>query len=246
MNWSEWIHYFQRNRENLMPIEWENVYRLSAYEKAAILASIQEFQLGESSEGRNLIEAARRYADRTGDVQYVPALQWFIQEEQRHARDLGRFMMQQGLPLAQSHWVDSIFRFLRRTFNLEVSVVVLLTAEIIAVAYYKALHDATASPVLRGLCRQILRDESQHLRFQIDTLTHLRQGRSALALFVAGILQRILFIGTLLVVWSGNHRVYRAGRVSWGQFWWLNWRLFNRLFAGLGSSLSKVRAMANQ
>lgn len=244
MNWNEWIHYFQDNRKHLMSIDWENSYRLSPYEKTAILASLQQFQLGESSEGRCLIEAAKRYADRTGDAQYVTALQWFIQEEQRHARDLGRFMMQQGLPLAQTHWVDSIFRWLRRAFNLEVSVVVLLMAEIIAVAYYKALHDATAAPILRELCRQILHDESQHLRFQIDTLTRLRQGRSSLGLFVTGVLQRILFAGILLVVWSGHHRVFRAGCMSRGQFRWLNWRLFNRLLASK-TRLSNVRAMPN-
>lgn len=245
MNWNHWIQYFQHNRENLLPIDWDDTYRLSGYEKTAILNSIQQFQLGESSEGRCLIEAARRYADRSGDAEYVTALQLFIQEEQRHARDLGRFMMQQHLSLAQTHWVDSIFRWLRRSFNLEVSIVTLLMAEIIAVTYYKALHDATAAPVLRGLCRQILHDEAQHLRFQIDILSRLRKGRSAIGFLLTNILQRILFSGTLMVVWSGHYPVLRAGRTSLGQFWWLNWRLFNRLFTRIELSRSKLRATPN-
>ncbi len=245
MNWNHWIQYFQQNREDLLPIDWDDTYRLSSYEKTAILESVQQFQLGESSEGRCLLEAAKRYADGSGDAEYVTALQLFIQEEQRHARDLGRFMMQQHLPLAQTHWVDSIFRWLRRAFNLEVSVVVLLMAEIIAVTYYKALHDATAAPVLRGLCRQILRDEVHHLRFQIDTLARLRQGRSPIGFLLTHCLQRILFSGILMVVWSGHYPVLLAGRTSLGQFWWLNWRLFNRLFGGLESSLSKLRVTPN-
>jgi len=243
MNWTEWTQYFQRNRQHLLSINWEDTYRLSDYEKTAILASLQQFQLGESSEGKHLLAAAQRFADHSGEADYVSALQLFIQEEQRHARDLERFMMQQGLPLAQHHPVDSIFRWLRRSFNLEVCIVALLMAEIIAVAYYKALHDATAAPVLRGICQQILRDEAQHLRFQLDTLARLRCGRSPIRFFVTDIFQRILFVGILMVVWSGHRRVFRAGGVSFGQFWWLNWWRFNRLFAWFGTRLAKANAL---
>jgi hypothetical protein len=242
MNWTEWTQYFIRNQGRLLPIDWEDTYRLSAYEREAILASIQQFQLGESSEGNHLLAAAKQYAARSGETDYVMALQLFIQEEQRHARDLGRFMMRQRLPLAQEHWVDSVFRWLRRAFNLEVCIVALLMAEIIAVAYYRALHDATASPVLRCICQQILRDEAHHLRFQLDTLARLRQGRSPIGLLLTNLLQRILFSGTLLVVWWGNHHVFQAGRTPWGQYWWLNWRLFNRLLASK-TRLSRVRVM---
>jgi len=244
MNLGEWVEYFIHNQGHLLPIDWDNPYRLSVYEKEAILKSIQQFQLGESSEGNHLLAAAKQYAERSGEADYVMAVQLFIQEEQRHARDLGRFMMQQGMRLAHAHWVDSVFRWLRRTFNLDVCIVALLMAEIIAVVYYRALHDATASPVLREICQQILRDEGYHLRFQIDMLARLRQGRLPLGLLLTNILQRILFSGTLLVVWSGHHRVFHAGRMSFGQFWWLNWRLFNRLLASK-TRLSRVRVMPN-
>ena len=43
--------------------------------------------------------------------------------------------------------------------------------------YYSALHDATGSPMLRAICRQILRDEAMHLKYQGQTLARLAQGR---------------------------------------------------------------------
>jgi len=52
-------------------------------ERDAIALSVQEFQLGESSEGRHLISAASRYAAYSGDFDYVTALRLFIAEENR-------------------------------------------------------------------------------------------------------------------------------------------------------------------
>ncbi len=214
-----WTQYFTHNREHLMPVAWDSAYELTPQEIRTILESIQQFQLGESSEGTHFLKLAGDYARRTGDTAYLPALKLFIAEEQRHAAHLGRFMTQQGLPLAEYDPVDRIFRHLRHLVNLEMAIVVLLTAEIVAMTYYKALHDATQSPTLRGICRQILRDEIQHLDFQASTLTKIRQGRSRLGMMLTRGLQRILFSGTLLVVWLNHGRVYQAGGFTFRTFW---------------------------
>ncbi len=228
----DWAGYFEHNRRNLMTIPWDDPYRLTTQEAETILHSIQQFQLGESSEGNHFREQARRYATRSGDYAYLDALELFIQEEQRHARDLGHFMEQQGLPLAKSDWVDRVFRQLRHLMaTLEISVVVLITAEIVAVTYYKALHDATAASALRQLCRQILHDEVQHLRFQADALAKIRQGHSSLRTILAHMLHRVLFGGTLLVVWWHHHPVFRAGKYSFRKFWKANWLRFNQTLA---------------
>src|SRR5262245_35240751 len=78
----------------------------SEEEKAALAASLQDFQLGESSEGRHLLDRARLYADDTGDPEYAEAMQLFIREEQRHARDLGEFLLLAGVPLLQRTRLD--------------------------------------------------------------------------------------------------------------------------------------------
>src|SRR5262249_39529439 len=176
--WDSWIGYFERNAANLLEIDWQEAYQLAPAERNRIARSVQQFQLGESSEGNHVLAQARRYADSTGDERYVPALRLFIKEEQRHSQYLGRFMQAQNLPLAQVDSVDNVFRFLRRAFNLELSIMAMLTAEIIAVPYYNSLAAATESPMLRQICRQLLRDEAQHLHFQLEMLDQLRQPRS--------------------------------------------------------------------
>ena len=140
---------------------------------------MQEFQLGESSEGRHLMTRAIRHAADTGDVDYIPALRLFIAEEHRHARDLGRVLDLAGIPRVGRTWPDTVFRWLRKGAGLELSIAVLVTAEIIAKVYYAALREATHAPVLRRLCDQILADEVQHVRFQAERVAILRRGKSA-------------------------------------------------------------------
>ncbi len=225
---SEWIAYFEDNKQRLLKQPWEDDYRLTAREAATILKSLQQFQLGESSEGHNLKAHAARYAERSGDVDYPAALALFIQEEQRHAASLGRFMVQQHLPLAHSDWVDSVFRLVRKAATFEMACIAMLTAEIIAVPYYTALHDATESPLLRQICRQLLRDEIQHLRFQTDNLAKLRRGRSALSMATSRWVQRALFAATLRIVWRDHHGVLKAGGLSAAKFREVAWMRFHR------------------
>lgn len=215
---TEWLEYFRFNRENLLPIPWESSYRLSDIEKTNISNSIRSFQLGESSEGTNLLKAARVYAAMSGDTVYVEALKLFIAEEQRHAADLARFMKQQKIPLAQRHWTDTIFRKLRKLANLELAIVVLLTAELMALVYYKALGEATRSPALKQLCQQILRDENEHIYFQSEQLGKIRHQRSNWQLYCTDLLHHLFFNATLLVVWLDHCKVFRAGGYTFRRF----------------------------
>jgi hypothetical protein len=86
----EWRRYFEDNARHLFEIPWHLGAELTREETAAIAQSLKEFQAGESSEGKHLSHSSQRYAERTGDREYVVAIRFFIAEEQRHARDLGR------------------------------------------------------------------------------------------------------------------------------------------------------------
>lgn len=203
----QWMAYFQRNRQRpLLP--WDDTYQLSVEERAAVAPSIQQFQLGEGARGRGLLRRAEAYARRAGDPEFVPSLRLFITEEQRHSADLGRFLTQQGLAVRPVHWVDTIFRKIRKLMGLEVCVGVLVTAELIAVPYYRALGDATESPLLRALCRRILCDEAQHLRFQAATLARLRGQRPWLLRRATMVGHTLFLLGTALVVWREHRRVF--------------------------------------
>ena len=222
MYWSwtseEWREHFHRNALSLLAIPWHEGVVLTAAERAAVAASVQEFQLGESSEGKHFQGLARAYGARTGDMEYVYALRLFIAEENRHARDLGRVLDLAGIPRTGHTWPDAVFRWLRHRAGLELSIAVLVTAEVIAKVYYAALREATASPVLRRLCEQILHDEEFHVRFQCERLAILRARRSGLTVWLKGALQRGFFAGTCRVVWWKHRRALRAGGCSYRSF----------------------------
>jgi hypothetical protein len=205
---------------------------LTADEIAAISKSLQEFQAGESSEGKHLFEYAREYAHRSGDTEYIPAMRLFIAEEQRHSRDLGRFLKLNSIPVVRTTFADQVFRRLRNIFGgLEISIAVLITAEIIAEIYYAALRDATKSTILRRLCDQILSDEVRHVQFQSEQLARLRSGRNWIGLTCTIAMQRFLFLGTIGYVWLSHRRAIRRGGMSFDGWWKACWGSFNQAFA---------------
>ncbi len=230
----EWCLYFRSNGENLLAIPWGRGADLSGDELRRVVASLQDFQLGESSEGHHLQAAANSYAGRTGDAAYAEAVRLFVAEEQRHSRDLGRFLRLAGVPLLQRSWTDSVFRRLRHG-GLETMLCVLLTAELIAMVYYQAVRAATCSAVLQRLCVQILRDERAHLRFHTERLALLRVGRPRWLRALTHLAQGSLFAGTCLVVWLRHGRAFRAGGFSRVRYWREAWREWRRALRGMNA-----------
>lgn len=229
---SDWRRYFEENARSLLEVPWHIGPELTDDERKAIARSLGEFQVGESSEGRHLFHYSKAYAARACDPDYVEAMRLFIAEEQRHARDLGRFLTLNGIPLVRTTFTDRVFRRLRNLFGgLEVSIAVLVTAEIVAEVYYAALREATASQILRRLCDQILSDEAKHVEFQAGQLRRLRAGRGRLAALVTTGLQRFLFLGTVPVVWAFHRRVLSRGGLPFPAYWRESWRHFETAFA---------------
>jgi hypothetical protein len=95
---------------------------------------------------------------------------------------------------------------------------VLVTAEIVAQVYYKGLRDATSSAVIQTLCRQILRDEVQHVRFQCQRLAIIRQGRWAWRNRLMIGLQWGLMHLTTLIVWRKHGPAMKRGGIGFGAF----------------------------
>jgi|SRR5688572_10607595 len=227
----EWRKYYEENACSLLEIPWHIGNELTNKEQKAIASSIQDFQTGESSEGRHLFQYAKIHAEQTCDYEYVEAIRLFIAEEQRHARDLAHFLQINEIPLVKTTFTDGIFRRLRQFLgNLEISIAVLITAEIIAIVYYTALRDATNSQVLQALCKQILQDEVRHVEFQAERLGILRANRNWPFLAITNVLQRSLFWGTCLVVWIFHRRVFLKSGYSFVAFWKHCWKEFNEAF----------------
>ncbi len=161
-----WLEYFTENAQRRLPIAWENGVVLEWKVRAALIASLQKFQVGETGEGNHL----KACAALTGDNEYCAAIELYFAEENYHAQMLARVLRSLGAPLLSSHWSDAAFIIIRRFAGLKTELAILLVAELIAKRYYRALHDATSDANLKAMCVQILRDENAHVAFHCDTL----------------------------------------------------------------------------
>lgn len=215
-----WCRYYERNDTDRMVIPWERGAEITDAERDAIGASLAAWQLGETSDGTHLLAAARNYAARIGDSLYVEAVTLFIREEQRHGNEIGRFLDMAGIPRLRKNWGDSLFRGVRYFLpTMEIWTTPVVMVETLAMVYYNSIRKATGSPVLQTLCRQILRDEVQHLRFQCERLAILLSRHPK-------IVREMLYVGmwgffaiVAILVWLGHHKVFRAGGHTFGSYW---------------------------
>jgi len=222
MQFNRWKEWFISNQNHFAELEWDDWRLLSNQEKRLIRSSIQQFQRGENSEGKHLFH----YAKSMGDSSYMDTITLFIKEEQTHACVLGNYMQKRGIPKINGHWVDDVFRVLRQLAGLRLTLTVLLTAEIIAKTYYKALHKATDDLLLKEICDQILMDEDKHIEFQCYTLGILFEKRRK-SLWFNNRFHQVLMRGTLLVVWLNHRKIYKAGGFNLSKFWTSNMTIFN-------------------
>jgi hypothetical protein len=225
----DWVEYFYQNApEPILP--WDTGASLSGAEKRAVIASIQQFQLGEGASGARMLERAQLFSRETGDLGLVAALRLFLREEQRHSKILARFLQLEDATCLQKHWLHSAFRCVRGIAGLELCLKVLVTAELLARPYYAALRDATGSPLLRSICQRIFEEEGAHLRFQAFALSrfHSRHRRFMRAVIKA--FHCVLLASTAALVWIEHQAVFKAAGRTVRDFWNEAWREFEALY----------------
>ncbi len=213
----EFIHLFGLHQERNWKHPWEDSYRLTQEEREAVISSIQQFQLGEGSDGSRFLKRAERFAKRFGVLSYVTAVQLFIAEENRHSKLLAQFLAKEGIPPLKSHWVDWCFRLTRRLAGAETMATTLVTAEIIARPYYRALRGATASKLLKSICTQILAEEDTHIRFQAASIACMRLHQSRVERGKNTLFHRGLLEVALAVVWHEHRSVFSAGNYTFAE-----------------------------
>ena len=221
---AHWLDYFKRNQSHFESLNFSGIEQLTENEKAIVFKSIQQFQKGENSEGKHLYNFAKDW----GNQDYFETIKLFIKEEQKHALVLGIFMEVNDIPKIKSHWVDGVFRGLRKIGGLENSINVLLTAEVIAAIYYQALKQATKNKTLIAICEQIIRDEEMHINFQSQTLGMLHMSKGLFSRAFAIAKKRILMVGTIAVVWVFHSAVYRAAGYNLNKFIADTWQEYLR------------------
>ena len=214
-----WCEHFRGYPARQRAIPWDDVRLLSERQRRVLLRSLQDFQLGESSEGRNGMARAAAYGNRVGDPHYAEAIRLFFAEENRHAAYLARYLRLSGVEPIGRSWTDFVFRRVRRLAGLETLLTVLLSAELIGEVYYRAVRNATECPALQGVCTQLLADETMHVRFHVERFRMLRKGRSRLQRTAGDLAWRLFFALTRLAVWVKHRKALRLGGRSFRRYW---------------------------
>jgi hypothetical protein len=160
-----WLGYFEGNaRQDCAPTA--SLYAEVPRELRAPLAvSLGRFQLGESAGGRIHAEMPT-HPDPALDAPTRRAVQLYIEEEWRHARELAAIITALGGKLQQAHWTNGAFTACRRLLGLRTKMMTLAIAEVIGIVYYRALAHGIGSPALAVSLRRIANEESRHLDFQ--------------------------------------------------------------------------------
>lgn len=219
MDFNYWLNHFKSNQEHIKNIESDSYGILSSEELEPLIGSIQQMQRGEHSEGHNLFRMAKNYARQYEHRDYEDTIKLFIKEEQNHALILHRFMKIHKIPKISGHWVDSVFRKLRRIFNLKYAIATLLIAESVALIYYDCLRQATKSPMLTAICSQLLRDEHYHVTFQLETLNQFENESSPFSNTLLNLYRKVLISGTLPIVWLYHRNVLKVGNLTLVSFY---------------------------
>lgn len=229
----DWIAYFYENAHRALrhPLP-DPVATLPPRVHRLLAGSLPAWQLGETSDGRHLLAAARQYATRHGDPLFLSAVTLFIREEQRHGAALGAWLDAVGIPRRRRDWGDSLFRMCRYAIpNYAAWASVVVMVESMAEIYYAAVRRLAPCPRLRAECTRILRDEVAHLRFQCEHLAFTRRSLPRPARRVLRFGEAVFFAVVAGAVWIAHGRLLAAGGVPAGRFAVLAARKFGAIQA---------------
>lgn len=213
-----WIEYFKYNNSYLLKLDFNNTMELSNEEKRLITPSIRAFQIGEGSKGEHLIKKAKDFSIKKAYKEYAKIMKWFIMEENRHSQTLKKYMEIYQIEAVSQLWIDRIFRFLRKMAGLECEVMILVTAEMIALSYYRALSNATGSKLLKTICSQMLRDELKHVVLQSDTLHRISKDRNTIVNELMRGIRKLVMRITVFVVWVSYKELFVKGGYTYKIF----------------------------
>lgn len=214
----DWVKYFEYNNSHLLKIDFNNSTELSEDEIKLITPSIRAFQIGEGSEGRHLTKCVKKFADKTDYKEYTAIMKWFVLEENRHSQTLKKYMDIYHIEPAKKLWIDNVFRLLRKLMGLECEIIVLVTAEMIAMSYYTALSNAVNSKVLNIICQQMLKDELRHIVLQSSTLHKISVGRCNAINHLIKFMRKLIMQSTIFVVWHKYKALFLKGGYTYNTF----------------------------
>ncbi len=220
---SDWVKHFESHRAGWTEPDWPNLSAcgLDDARKRLLAESLAVFQLGETGGGTRL----RRFVKKTVAEEpsmhsngYERAIDLFLAEENDHARLLARMVGYLGGELRRKYWANGLFRSVRTAMGLEFNLQVLLTAELIAEAYYGLLHRHVPDPVIASVCGRIVSDEVGHIGFHRTFFAWRHRGRLPWATALWSAQLQALYVVAETLVWREHVTCLRAFGVGQKSF----------------------------
>ncbi|HTC50784.1 MAG TPA: hypothetical protein VK700_02490 [Steroidobacteraceae bacterium] len=205
-----WLAHFRSQAAHPRQVPTTLDDTLSGRERRLIEASIATFQLGESSDGRQLRRAVQRHCPGSANPALVEIFDLFIAEEQRHARLLGEFMQDHEIAPRERAATDQAFRRLRRLGGLEARLRLLVSAQLIGIVFYRALEVVTDCRRLQILCRTLVADGLVHVAFESQLLLAMNSGRAGITKALLGAWEQCVLTSAALLVWATHRRVLKS------------------------------------
>ncbi|MFY7965981.1 MAG: ferritin-like domain-containing protein [Chitinophagaceae bacterium] len=214
----QWIDYFKLNSQQHR-INWNQAPTITLDELKPILKSLQAWQLGESSEGKNLIKASTVYSKKIKDDKYITAVELFIKEEQKHGNNLGKYLDAIKQPRVNKDLGDTMFRKVRY-FNtsMEFWTLAVITVESAAQVFYQCLKDATGCNLLKEICTDILIDEAPHIKFQKERMQIIFNAKPNLLKLASFYFYKLFFFSTSMIVWAAHKNLFKAGGINFKKY----------------------------
>lgn len=209
-----WKQHFAENLTH-QRVDWTVEPSITDEEREKIRYSLKAWQLGETSDGKHLLKAVRKYAAKHNDPSYVDATELFIKEEQKHGSNLGRYIDSIGEERVKKDWGDTLFRKVRYlNSSMELWTIAVVIVESAAQIFYQAVHDATNCTLLKSICRDILIDEAHHIKFQNERLHLIFNRKRTYFKTLSVVFYSALFFGIIHAIWWGHRKALLAGGVT--------------------------------
>ena len=228
----QWLQHFRASSTRPRDIRWDQGVQLDPALAAPVIASVQTFQRGLTSPGVRLRTKVRQHCSR----EYAECIDAYVGEKSIHADLLMRILWEAGADPAKRAWSDFAFRRLRRRFDWDKELMVLLTVEMASMPFFRILANNVGCPLITDVIEVVLEDQSYHLGFHID---HLREEFDTKGGWEKLAIQQFwgtVFASTLSVVMTDNREVFRALNYPKLTYWTDAWNLFAQVQTGLCGS----------
>ncbi len=232
MRTMQWLQHFRASVDRPREVRWDVGVQLDAELRDPVIRSLQTFQRGLTSSAVNLRTKVRQQCE----PEYAECVDLYVREKSVHSDLLMRVLWTAESGPRKRLWVDFMFRHLRRRFDWAREVMVILTAEMASMPFFRVLANNAGDPLVKEVLEIVLEDQAYHLGFHIDHLRDEMHGRSNLERLALQQAWGGLFASTLSVVMADNRTVFQVLEYDKLAFWTDAWNLFSQIQTGLNGS----------